>query len=505
MIRVAGYCRVSTDREDQANSFASQQRYFREYIRNHPGWELHEIYADEGITGTSTKKRVQFNRMIRDAYAGKFRLILTKEVSRFSRNILDTIAYTRQLRAMGIGVIFAADGINTLEPEAEMLLSFLASMAQEESRRTSARVVWGQTRQMERGVVFGPPLLGYTVKNGVISIEPEGAEAVRLIFHKYGREQVGTAALARYLTQKGIRTGSGSTKWYPATLVKILRNEKYVGDLVQKKTYTPDFLTHEKRPNRGAVPQIILKNHHEPIVDRELWELAQARLAAGNKHGSRGEGHSNRYIFSGKIRCGQCGSSFVGRVRRRSDGSSYRRWSCAAAVREGRAGCSIGRLVRDDNAIRMLQTAIAHLPLDADALARETAALATEAIMEQAQIAREDPNRLRRELERVQRKREAVLDSYFSGEITSADMQTMLRRFDDRLARLNERLAAPAEIPPDREELERALQATLREMLRGSLPCEPLHRALPDSLTIYADRHSELRLKHLPFIYQFDD
>lgn len=158
MIPVASYCRVSTDKEDQANSFAAQQRYFSQYIRRHPQWELYRIYADEGITGTSTKKRAQFQRMIRDAQAGKFHIILTKEVSRFSRNLLDTIAYTRQLKAMGVSVIFLTDGINTMDPDAELRLSIMASIAQEESRRTSARVKWGQTRQMERGVVFGRSL-----------------------------------------------------------------------------------------------------------------------------------------------------------------------------------------------------------------------------------------------------------------------------------------------------------------------------------------------------------
>jgi len=155
MIRAASYCRVSTEKDDQANSFEAQQRYFREYIERHPDWELFLVYADEGTTGTSTKKRTQFNRMIRDAYEGKFSLIITKEVSRFSRNLLDTIAYTRELKAIGVAVLFVSDGINTMDPDAELRLSIMASIAQEESRRTSARVTWGQTRQMERGVVFG--------------------------------------------------------------------------------------------------------------------------------------------------------------------------------------------------------------------------------------------------------------------------------------------------------------------------------------------------------------
>lgn len=184
MILVASYCRVSTDKDDQTNSFEAQQRYFKEYIGRQPDWELYRVYADEGITGTSTKKRVQFNCMISDAQMGKFSLIITKEVSRFPRNILDTIHYTRELKSNGVGVLFMNDGINTLEPDAELRLSFMGSIAQEASRKTSSRVKWGQTRQMERGVVFGRSMLGYDVRNGAMTINPEGAELVKLIFHK---------------------------------------------------------------------------------------------------------------------------------------------------------------------------------------------------------------------------------------------------------------------------------------------------------------------------------
>ena len=182
MIRAAGYCRVSTDRDDQANSFEAQKRYFRDYIDRQPEWELYEIYADEGITGTSTGKRVRFNAMIRDARLGKFSLILTKEVSRFSRTILDTIAFTRELKRLGVEVIFLTDGISTMDPDAELRLSMMASIAQEESRRTSARVKWGQMRQMERGVVFGHSLLGYDVRGGAMTLNTDGAEIVRQIF-----------------------------------------------------------------------------------------------------------------------------------------------------------------------------------------------------------------------------------------------------------------------------------------------------------------------------------
>ena len=164
--RVAAYCRVSTDNEDQANSFESQQRYFRQYIERNPDWELYEVFADEGISGTNTKKRKEFNRMIACAKNGDFDLIITKEISRFARNTLDSIYYTRDLKKHGVGVIFMNDNINTLDGDAELRLAIMSSIAQEESRKTSERVKWGQKRQMEQGVVFGRSMLGYDVKVG---------------------------------------------------------------------------------------------------------------------------------------------------------------------------------------------------------------------------------------------------------------------------------------------------------------------------------------------------
>ena len=259
MILVASYCRVSTDKDDQANSFEAQRKYFKDYITRQPDWELYKVYADEGITGTSTKKRVQFNHMIHDARKGKFKLIITKEVSRFSRNILDTIAFTRELKALGVGVLFMTDGINTMDPDAELRLSIMGSIAQEESRKTSARVKWGQTRQMEKGVVFGKSLLGYDVKDGKLYLEPVGAEIVKLIFYKYGIEKKGTSIIARELREAGYLTFRGHSNWSNTHIIKILKNEKYVGDLCQKKTVTLDYLTHEKKINRGEEKLSILR------------------------------------------------------------------------------------------------------------------------------------------------------------------------------------------------------------------------------------------------------
>lgn len=504
-MRVASYCRVSTDKDDQANSFQTQQRYFREYIERQPNWELYEVYADEGLSGTSTKKRTQFNRMIQDAYEGKFQLILTKEVSRFSRNVLDTISYTRELKAIGVGVLFVTDNINTLEPEAEMLLSFLASLAQEESRRTSARVVWGQTRQMERGVVFGQSLLGYDVQDGGISINREGAEIVRLIFHKYAVEQVGTAEIARLLTCKGYRTYRGSAKWNANTVVKILNNEKYVGDLIQKKTYTPDFLTHEKRRNTGEVPLIVIRNHHEPIISREIWNATQERLHQNNKR-TGGSGHSNRYVFSGKIKCGECGRSFVGRFKYRNDGTKIRRWSCGTATDEGAAACGVGRLVRDDDAMNMLKIAIRSLQIDREAIANNVTTLALNAIQAGEQGTGDDPERLQFEIDRIWKKKEAVLDSYFSQEITKEDMVSMKSKYDEQIRGLQERQHQANlrnQEKKDMQTLKAAIELEVKSILNGETESEVFSKILLDRLTVFKDRHIELTLNGLPQIFQF--
>ena len=277
-MRVAVYCRVSTDKEDQINSFESQKRYFAEIIGRRTEWELCGIYADEGVSGTSTAKRREFNRMMKDARAGRFDRIITKEVSRFARNTVDALTFTRELRGRGIGVEFVNDGINTLEPDAELRLAIMGSIAQEESRKTSSRVKWGQTRRMEQGVVFGRSLLGYDVKDGQLTINQEGARIVRKIYQWYVFGGMSSAGIAKRLTEEGIRTARGNREWNSGVVIKILKNEKYCGDLLQKKTVTPDYLTHQKRTNRGQEAMVYLRNHHEPVIDRDLWERARERM-----------------------------------------------------------------------------------------------------------------------------------------------------------------------------------------------------------------------------------
>lgn len=518
MIQVASYCRVSTDKDDQANSFEAQQRYFKEYIDRRPDWELYEVYADEGITGTSTKKRTAFNRMIHDAHMGKFKFILTKEVSRFSRNILDTISYTRELKQLGVGVLFMNDGISTLEPDAELRLSIMGSIAQEESRKTSSRVKWGQTRQMERGVVFGTSLLGYDVKDGQITINPEGAELVRLIFHKYGVEKKGTSVIARELREAGYRTRRGNAKWSNSYIIKVLRNEKYVGDLVQKKTYTPDYLTHQKKRNTGQEDLVVIENHHEPIIDRGLWNLVQSELNKRNIHGKYSYGHSNRYVFSGKIKCGVCGASFVSRQKKRQNGPPVRRWGCYNATVYGRqhtdaqgneVGCNIGTQLRDEIALEMVKQALSSLRMDRDWIIRNVTEIAMDAIQSCEQGSTESAERLEFEMNQLTKKKENVLDAFFSHSITKGEMRLMNERYDRELEALQKRLnAVQAKKRVDydtamfREDIKRHVSDILNQGTSGDV----FYRNLLDHLTVYPDKRVEVQLNLLPhkWIYVID-
>lgn len=515
MIKVASYCRVSTDKDDQANSFESQQRYFKAYIDRQLDWELYEIYADEGITGTSTKKRTRFNQMIHDAHMGKFNLIITKEVSRFSRNILDTISYTRELKALGVCVIFMNDGITTFDADAELRLSIMGSLAQEESRKISARVKWGQTRRMEQGVVFGRSMLGYDVKDGKMTINPEGAEIVKLIFHKYGNEKKGTSVIARELREAGYKSYTGKTKWNNAHIIKILKNEKYVGDLVQKKTITPDYLTHAKKYNHGEEEFVCIENHHEPIIDRNLWNLVQEELAKRNLHSNYGTGHSNRYVFSGKIKCGKCGASFVSRQRKRKDGSTYKRWGCFTTANEGRVhldlqgnkvGCNIGKMIRDELAMDMLKQSLSTIQMDKKWIINNVVSIAVNAITGCEEADFDSSEKLQYEIKQVTEKKKNALDAFFSKYITMDDMQMMNERYEKQLKELHERL----KIIKEREatcceigSLKETIQKQVTDMVSGLTESEIFYKNVLDQMIVYPDRRVEVKLNLLPIKWSY--
>lgn len=292
--------------------------------------------------------------------------------------------------------------------------------------------------------MFGKSLLGYDVKDGKMTINPEGAEIVKLIFYKYAVEKKGTSVIARELREAGYKSYTGNAKWANTSILRILKNEKYVGDLVQKKTYTPDFLNHEKKYNHGDEEMVCLSNHHEPIIDRDMWLLTQEELEKRNRHGDA-SGHSNRYLFSGKIRCGICGASFVSRKKKRKDGSTYKKWGCFIATTEGKqrkdsqgndVGCDIGTMIQDEVATDMVKQAVATLKIDRQWMIDNVTKLATEAIMTAEQTGSDSEERLQHSIEQLQKKKETVLDAFFSKDITKDEMRAMNNRYDAELTDL---------------------------------------------------------------------
>ncbi|HEO3404010.1 TPA: recombinase family protein [Streptococcus agalactiae] len=316
--RVAGYARVSTDHEDQATSYESQMRYYSEYINGRDDWEFVKMYSDEGISGTNTKLRTGFKSMVEDALDGKIDLIITKSVSRFARNTVDSLTTVRQLKEVGVEIYFEKENIWTLDSKGELLITIMSSLAQEESRSISENVTWGLRKQFAEGKVHFPytNVLGFKAgEDGAIVVDQDEAKTVRYIFQQ---ALIGKSPyhIAKDLTEQVIPSPSGKSHWNATTIKRMLRNEKYKGDALLQKTYTTDFLTKKKNINRGELPQYYVENNHEAIVDRETFDAVQQVLENKGRK-------SSTTIFSSKLVCGDCGHFFGSKVWHST--SKYRR------------------------------------------------------------------------------------------------------------------------------------------------------------------------------------
>ena len=278
--RVAAYCRVSTEQEEQLNSFENQVDYYTKYINEKPNYQMVDIYADEGISGTSTKKREGFNRMIADCEAGKIDLVITKSISRFARNTQDCLFYSRKLKNLGIGIYFEKENINTVEASGELLFTILSSLAQEESRNISENSKWGIRHNYQRGIVRmnTKAFMGYDAdKDGNLIINQEQAKVVRRIFREF-EEGWTPSEIAKHLNDDNIKGVRGKALWGWGTIGGMLTNEKYKGDARLQKTYSPDFLSKKRIKNDGQVEQYYIKNSHKPIIPEEEWEAVQLEI-----------------------------------------------------------------------------------------------------------------------------------------------------------------------------------------------------------------------------------
>ena len=309
--KVAAYARVSTDHEDQLNSYEAQCDYYTNYIKANDEWEFAGVYSDEGVTGTSTRKREGFQAMVADALAGKIGLILTKSVSRFARNTVDSLTTIRELKAHGTEVYFEKENIWTFDSKGELLISIMSSLAQEESRSISLNVTWGWHKRFADGkpVVPFSRFLGYDRgENGELVVNAEEADTVRLIYAEF-LSGLSFTQIAKRLTEMGIRSPAGKEVWNSGTVKSILMNEKYKGCALLQKGYTEDYLTKKRVKNTGAVPQYYVEDSHEAIIEPETFDRVQDLIELRSKH----KHFSGSTIFSTKIRCGCCGSGMAQR------------------------------------------------------------------------------------------------------------------------------------------------------------------------------------------------
>ena len=325
--KVAGYARVSTDMEDQQTSYAAQCDYYTTYIQSREDWEFVGLYSDEGISATSTRRREGFNKMVEDALDGKIDLIITKSVSRFARNTVDSLSTIRRLKEKGTECYFEKENIWTFDARGELLITIMSSLAQEESRSISENCTWGMRKRFADGKVTVPfgRFLGYDRgEDGNLVVNQGQAMTVRKIYGLFlqGRSP---HQIAKLLTEQGIPTPGGKKVWGKSVVESILTNEKYKGDALLQKVYTIDFLSKKKKKNEGEVPQYYVEGSHEAIIAPEVFDNVQALMQSREKGDRR---HSSMNIFSGKIRCGDCGSWYGSKVWHSND--KYRKvvWQC---------------------------------------------------------------------------------------------------------------------------------------------------------------------------------
>lgn len=366
-LNVAAYCRVSTDQEEQESSYEAQISYYTEKIGKNNDWQMAGIFADEGITGTQAKKRPEFLKMIRLCRQRKIDMVLTKSLSRFARNTVDSLNYIRELKALGIAVIFEKENINTLETDTEMMLTIMSCFAQAESESISKNVSWGIRQSFKNGNVpmQYARLLGYKKGDGGnAEIIPDEAEVVREIYRCY-LDGMSMNLIADRLNAKGLTTKGSGSPYRKAVVQRILTNEKYTGDALLQKTYVTDCITKKTRKNNGELPMYLVKNHHEPIISRSDFNRVQEEMARrsakrtiADKLTKTGQGkYSAKYALSELLICGECGEHYR-RVTWTAKGFKEIKWRCVSRIQYGKKKCHSSPTVDEQALHRAIVSAI---------------------------------------------------------------------------------------------------------------------------------------------------
>ena len=465
-LRVTFYARVSTDKDEQINSLENQVQYYTELIQSKPNWIFVPGYIDEGISGTSTKKRDSFNRMIKDAKAGRFDFIITKEISRFSRSTLDSIKYTQELLEYDVGVLFQNDNINTLDSDSEFRLVVMAGVAQDEVRKLSERLKFGFRQAIKNGHVLGnDKLWGYDKKDCILTVNETEAQVVRRIFDLYANQQMGIRRISQTLLDEGFTSRKGNA-FNVLTIRHILCNPKYKGWYCANKSQTVDYRS-KRKIFLDESEWVMYPDPSVPaIVSEELWDRANAlykrRSEQMMSHQSAAEFH-NRYPYSGKIICEEHGTSFHRQVLKSKMGEKEA-WQCRIYRDKGRAACSAPQLLTTE-LDRIMAGIFDQLAQNKQAIINAIIAI-LQSVPDEHDYT-QDIRRIEEDLSAIRSKKDRLLEMNIEGIITTAEFKQRNDDFNQQVKSLEERLSAI------QAEAEKGRQATARlEEIRTALEQE---------------------------------
>ncbi|MGM9651301.1 MAG: recombinase family protein [Faecousia sp.] len=500
-LRVTFYARVSTDKDEQRNSLENQVQYYTELIRSKPNWTFIPGYIDEGISGTSTKNRDAFNRMIRDAGAGRFDFIITKEISRFSRSTLDSIRYTQELLEHDVGVLFQNDNINTMDPDSEFRLVVMAGVAQDEVRKLSQRLKFGFRQAIKNGHVLGNDrLYGYDKHDCVLTVNEDEARIVRTIFTLYADEGLGVRRISRRLLELGYTSREGNA-FNTLTIRHIIENPKYKGWYCGNKTQSVDYRT-RKKAVLDASEWVMYPDPAIPaIVPEALWDRANAlyrqRSTQSRQHSSGAVFH-NRYPYSGKLFCEEHGTPFYRRTLK-SAGGEREVWQCRVYCAGGRAACTAPQISSGD-LTPILANIFSEQLVSGQAVADCLVAILSH--LPRQEEADRAGQKLREQIGQCAAKKDRLLELSMAGALSAGEFKIRNDGFNDRIQTLEKRLAALGEEnrreeTMDIERIRRALEDALifADGMNPALPAALVERILVRKQSVKTEIHLDILLK----------
>ena len=505
LVPVAAYARVSTEKEEQEDSFERQVEHYTQMISENPKWCMVEVYADPGISGTRAEKRPNFMRMIQDCRDGKIKRILVKSISRFARNTVDALKYIRELRDLNISVFFENENIDTLGTGGDVLITILAAMAEQESRTISTNIKWAWQRKFQNGeIILNTGLmLGYTKlpkkdENGydVYVINEKEAKIIRRIYEEF----IAGATLQRIcsgLEEDGIRTKLGKEKWSPAVIQSILSNEKYTGNAILGKTFKQDVLTKNRQKNDGSMaPMYYAENSHPAIIDPEVFELARKELEqrkAAKGATVNSSRYTSKYPFSGMLICGNCGCRLRRHLRTMGAGNKVASWGCTNRIKNGRSECD-SHHVREDVMERTYSAAFRQMTENANEV--------IETVREGAKLAMEPENRekltqVEQDIVALQERVLGIHKRKIAKQVTDEEYNAVVKRYTDQIEQLQAQQKEYRSTENRYTEVQAWLNA-FQKSVSGSGPATSIDalilKALVDSIIVYDD-HIDVHFK----------